>query len=100
VLLNKRVHRLEHFRDFVKVTCKDGTEHVGQIVVGNDGVNSVVRKEMWRISDLEEPGKLSQKEKQCQCTRSRFEIQTRLTISSPYGKLSRSVWCIERHQGS
>lgn len=76
MLLNKRVHRLEHFQDFVKVICKDGTEHVGHIVVGNDGVNSVVRKEMWRISDLEEPGKLSQKEKQCQCTRSRFEIQT------------------------
>lgn len=51
VLVNQRVERLEHSQDSVKVICKDGTEHVGQIVVGSDGVNSVVRKEMWRLSD-------------------------------------------------
>ena len=67
VLLQKRVDKLEHSRDCVKVICRDGTEYIGHVVVGNDGVNSIVRKEMWRLSDLEEPGRISQKDKDCQC---------------------------------
>jgi 2-polyprenyl-6-methoxyphenol hydroxylase-like FAD-dependent oxidoreductase len=66
------VQRLDHSRDCAKVICQDRTEYVGQIVVGSDGVNSVVRKEMWRLSDAQEPGRISQKEKNCQFAHSIF----------------------------
>jgi FAD dependent monooxygenase len=58
VLLNKRAQHVEHSRDCVKGICKDGTQYVGHIVVGSDGVNSVIRKEMWHLSDLEKPGRI------------------------------------------
>ncbi|KAE8151568.1 hypothetical protein BDV25DRAFT_171339 [Aspergillus avenaceus] len=47
----------------VSVTTEDGTQYDGDLVVGADGVHSVVRSEMWRIADLQQPGLISQKEK-------------------------------------
>ena len=76
LLLEKRVQKLEQFHDSVKVICRDGTEYTGHVVVGCDGVNSIVRKEMWRLSDLEEPGRISQEEKECQYARLYLENGT------------------------
>ncbi|RYO66870.1 hypothetical protein AA0113_g4951 [Alternaria arborescens] len=51
VLTNKRVCRVEHESEGVKVCTKDGSTYTGDFVVGADGVHSAVRKEMWRIAD-------------------------------------------------
>lgn len=53
VLLNKRVSRVEQARDGVTVYCQDGSRYEGDVVVGADGVHSVVRGEMWRHMSVE-----------------------------------------------
>jgi FAD dependent monooxygenase len=40
----------------VKVRCADGTEFVGDIVVGADGIHSRVRQEMQRLLEENNPG--------------------------------------------
>ena len=65
---------------------------------GNDGVNSVVRAEMWRLSDADEPGRISEVEKNCQRALAIFQVGTKLTVSSPYSKLPRFVWYIDRRE--
>ncbi|KAE9368350.1 FAD/NAD(P)-binding domain-containing protein [Stipitochalara longipes BDJ] len=56
VLVNKRIESICYESEKGVVTCQDGTKYYGDIIVGCDGVNSMVRKEMWRISDSEEIG--------------------------------------------
>ncbi|CZR65573.1 uncharacterized protein PAC_15473 [Phialocephala subalpina] len=63
ILLNKYVKKVEHHADKVSVYCKDGTVYDGDIVVGADGVSSIVRQEMWRAADEFEPGVISSEEK-------------------------------------
>ncbi|KAF2810454.1 FAD/NAD(P)-binding domain-containing protein [Mytilinidion resinicola] len=48
----------------VKVHLEDGSVEVGDIVVGADGVNSVVRRAMWTIANDRSPGTFSEKEQQ------------------------------------
>ena len=48
----------------VRVVTKDGEEFAGDIVVGMDGVHSVIRQEMWALADKLSPGLISDKEKQ------------------------------------
>ena len=43
----------------MKVETTDGRVFIGSIVVGADGVHSLVRQEMWRIMDAEMPGSLA-----------------------------------------
>lgn len=50
ILTNKRVNRVEHCKDHVKVFTQDGSTYTGDIVVGADGVHSAVREEMWRAA--------------------------------------------------
>lgn len=45
---NKGVSTIETTADGVKVTCTDGSIHEGSIIVGADGVNSVVRSHMFK----------------------------------------------------
>lgn len=40
----------------VRVTLADGTEHIGDLVVGADGVHSKVRDLMWKNADAAMPG--------------------------------------------
>jgi 2-polyprenyl-6-methoxyphenol hydroxylase-like FAD-dependent oxidoreductase len=65
VQVNKRVRNIEYHNSKPTVTCEDGSKYTGEIVVGCDGVHSVVRKEMWRLTDLEEPGKIPASDKDC-----------------------------------
>jgi 2-polyprenyl-6-methoxyphenol hydroxylase-like FAD-dependent oxidoreductase len=65
VLVNKRVCNIEYQHEKLIVLCKDGSKHIGDIVVGCDGVHSAVRKEMWRLTDLNEPGKVPLSDKDC-----------------------------------
>lgn len=62
VLLNKRVSRVEQGYDGVTVYCRDGTSHKGDVVIGADGIHSVVRGEMWRHVNAEH-GKLAESER-------------------------------------
>lgn len=48
--------KVEHIDQGVKVETADGRVFTGSIVVGADGVHSLVRQEMWRIMDAEMPG--------------------------------------------
>lgn len=56
ILLNKKVLSFEHGENEVRVKCQDGSEYVGDLVVGVDGVHSRTRQEMQRIAEEEAPG--------------------------------------------
>ena len=56
--------KVVHSDTGVRVITKDGEEFAGDIVVGVDGVHSVIRQEMWALADKLSPGLISDKEKQ------------------------------------
>ncbi|PUU81908.1 hypothetical protein B9Z19DRAFT_1190852 [Tuber borchii] len=64
ILPGKRVVKVIHSDTGVRVITKDGEEFAGDIVVGVDGVHSVIRQEMWALADELSPGLISDKEKQ------------------------------------
>lgn len=52
ILSGKALEVIETTADGVRVTCKDGSVHEGSMVVGADGVNSAVRKDLaTKLSD-------------------------------------------------
>ncbi|ERF70332.1 hypothetical protein EPUS_07597 [Endocarpon pusillum Z07020] len=63
ICLSKRVATIEHFVDHVEVCCTDGTSYNGAVVVGADGVNSTVRREMWRAAEALESGLTSKEDR-------------------------------------
>ncbi len=63
ILCGKRVSRIDYSPEGVAVQCKDGTSYEGSLVVGADGVHSIVRQEMWRTMEVESPWAISEKEK-------------------------------------
>lgn len=63
ILLAKRVSRIDHSRDFVSVQCRDGATYTGDVVVGADGVHSIVRNEMWRHMSIADPASLKKNER-------------------------------------
>jgi 2-polyprenyl-6-methoxyphenol hydroxylase-like FAD-dependent oxidoreductase len=67
VHFGKRIKNIEHSQDGVKVFCEDGSDFSGHIVIGQDGVNSTVRKEMWRLAE-DSAERFSDKEKDCKCS--------------------------------
>ncbi|KAF2811772.1 FAD binding domain protein [Mytilinidion resinicola] len=63
VRTGKRVVQIHHDEsDGVKVFCDDGSVVSGDVVVGADGVHSIVRQEMWRYANSFKPGTISQEE--------------------------------------
>ncbi|KAG7103743.1 FAD-dependent monooxygenase andE like protein [Verticillium longisporum] len=54
--LLRRITSVDHSgTDGVVVHCQDGTIVAGDVLVGCDGVNSLVRREMWRLSEHGKP---------------------------------------------
>ncbi|KAL4959585.1 FAD-dependent oxidoreductase [Aspergillus stella-maris] len=51
IFTGKRVVKIDHHRDGVKVHCADGSVVEGDLVVGADGVRSIVRRQMWDYMD-------------------------------------------------
>lgn len=47
VLTKKKVTKIENFDNHVLVHCSDGSSYEGDLIVGADGVRSVVREHMW-----------------------------------------------------
>lgn len=60
---NARVERIEHTDNGVRVTLADGTIEEGDIVIGADGVHSIVRQIMWDYADKNEPNTLPETDK-------------------------------------
>ena len=50
VRLNQRVVKVESTETGVRVHTADGAVHAGDLVIGADGIHSVVRREMKRIA--------------------------------------------------
>lgn len=62
VLTDKRVTAIQQSSTEVTVQCLDGSKYTGDIVIGADGVHSVVRTEMWRLMIKEQPDILNAEE--------------------------------------
>lgn len=66
VLVEKSVVSVEKNHDGTDgmiVRTHDGAIYHGDLVVGADGVHSRVRREMWRLAELEQPGLITEREK-------------------------------------
>lgn len=53
------------FNDGVKVILADGSAEEGDLVIGCDGVHSLVRSLMWRNANTAIPGMITTAEKRC-----------------------------------
>ena len=65
VIERSRVENIIEENQLVRVVLGDGTEHVGDLVVGSDGVHSKVRELMWRNANESIPGFIAATEKRC-----------------------------------
>jgi FAD dependent monooxygenase len=67
VLVDKTVVSVEQDENnSVAVRVQDGCVYWGDLVVGADGVHSRVRSEMWRLAEVEQPGLITEREKNSQ----------------------------------
>lgn len=65
---HRRVIDIIESEDGIKVVLADGTEEYGDIVVGCDGVNSIVRQAMWANAEKTVPGHITLKEKRSEAS--------------------------------
>ncbi len=65
IVPGKKVLKVEHSDEVVSVECKDGSTYTGDLVIGADGVHSIVRQEMWRHMDESGAGLLASTERTC-----------------------------------
>jgi 2-polyprenyl-6-methoxyphenol hydroxylase-like FAD-dependent oxidoreductase len=65
VLERHRVVDIIEETDSTRVILADGTEYVGDLVVGADGVHSKVREIMWEKANATIPHFISVAEKRC-----------------------------------
>jgi FAD dependent monooxygenase len=63
-----RVQRIEHTPTSVKVHLTDGTFEEGDLVIGADGVHSVVRQSMWDYAAEHEPNAIPESDKKAMYT--------------------------------
>ncbi|PVH78444.1 FAD/NAD(P)-binding domain-containing protein [Cadophora sp. DSE1049] len=63
VMTGKKVVSIQHGDRSVAVLCQDGSEFVGDIVVGADGIHSFTRQEMQRFAEANGPPGFMDKDK-------------------------------------
>jgi FAD dependent monooxygenase len=63
IYLKKRVTTVTQVANSIVVKCGDGTEYIGDIVVGADGIHSRVREEMRRHAEQTGPPGLVENDK-------------------------------------
>ncbi|KAF7503254.1 hypothetical protein GJ744_004045 [Endocarpon pusillum] len=63
ILTGKKVISVVHLVEGIIVRCMDGSQFIGDIVAGADGVHSRVRQEMWRYIEKNEVAKSIAKDK-------------------------------------
>ena len=51
ILLKKKVVEIKHVGDEVVVSCQDGSDFRGDLVIGADGIHSRTRVEMQRFAE-------------------------------------------------
>ncbi|CAN9317351.1 unnamed protein product [Alternaria alternata] len=61
---NRRLERIEHTEAGVCIHLADGSVEVGDMVIGADGVHSLVRQLMWDYASEFEPGTIPENEKE------------------------------------
>ncbi|KAE8340703.1 hypothetical protein BDV24DRAFT_151823 [Aspergillus arachidicola] len=76
---NCRVTHIRRHDSHIEVVTSSGHEYTGDVVVGADGVHSVIRSEMWKLADALEPGRVSKREKRSM----KIEYACVFGISSP-----------------
>ena len=65
VRFNAKVIDIEERFNGVEVKLADGTVEKGDIIIGCDGVHSLVRELMWKNANKSQPGFITAKEKTC-----------------------------------
>lgn len=65
IRLGCRVQDLVEKSDGIEVILKDGTVEKGDMVLGCDGVHSIVRSRMWELANQQFPRPITAKEKTC-----------------------------------
>jgi 2-polyprenyl-6-methoxyphenol hydroxylase-like FAD-dependent oxidoreductase len=79
----------------VRVTLEDGSVETGDMVVGADGVQSIVRRIMWDHANAKSPKTISELEKKCMRSKNQkfnlgivctdyFALQLLPSVSSAY----------------
>ncbi|KAF4126264.1 2-polyprenyl-6-methoxyphenol hydroxylase [Geosmithia morbida] len=56
ILTDKRVSHVDLMQNGVRARTEDGSIYEGDIIVGADGIHSVIRDEMWRLGKEQSPG--------------------------------------------
>ena len=96
VLTNHLVTNVEYSSKGVSIHCQNGACFKGDIVVGADGVHSIIRAEMWRNAATASPDAFCVEDKTCKYqSKSIFLLLTRTYIAQPNSVSSRvqaGVW--------
>ncbi|OGM42673.1 FAD binding monooxygenase [Aspergillus bombycis] len=79
-----RVTHIRRLDSHIEVVTSSGLEYMGHLVVGADGVHSIIRSEMWKLADALEPGRVSKREKRSM----KVEYACVFGISSPVSGLN------------
>ena len=77
VRTGKKVVSVQHSDSSVTVVCQDGSEFVGDIVIGADGIHSFIRQEMQRFAEENGPPGVMDRDKT-----SKSPIQFLLVVAS------------------